>query len=238
MHPDYRPRCKPDDPFVSYYRLGGRPWVKDGTLRRIYFDASPGLRGQTAWEADNPGRFFPPGYFDVIKELWVTTYPGWTQADYSALMQAAIQRGTLAQFLPPRELYTIDGVLMQEGMIVMFTGGPLPGRPHWGTDLIKNKLMICGKRFCYMDRPGRLRPFGPMNIPVRDYANHRYPKCWTVYPMRDGEYFDIEGRNTVAQWSFLVVQPDISLISVDGGNRFADEVPADPMPADLERFMA
>ena len=42
----------------------------------------------------------------------------------------------------------------------------------------------------------------------------------------------------MAQWSFLVVQPDISLISVDGGNRFADEVPADPMPADLERFMA
>lgn len=238
MHPRYAPRCKPDDPFVPFYRLGGRPWIKDGAVHRIYFDNSPGLRGQSAWEADNPGRFLPPGYYDVAAGQWVTTYPGWTQKDYAALMAGAVRRKTFAQLLPPRELYTSDGVLMQEGMIVMFTGGQIPRRPHWGTDRLKNKLMIAGKRFAYMDKPGRVVPTGPMNIPLREYANHNYPKSWTVYPMRKDEFFEIEGRGVVAQWSFLVVDPSVSLVSVDGGRRFADEVPTDPTPAEIGRMTA
>ena len=238
MHQDYQPRCRPDDPFVPFYRLGGRPWFRDGVLLRIYFDNSPCLRGQQAWEADNPGRALPHGYYDISRQLWVTTYPGWTQADYAALMSNAVKRKTFAEFLPPRDLYTSDGVLMQEGMIVMFTGGLIPRRPHWGTDRLKNKLMIAGTRFSYLSEPGRQRPFGPMNIPIREYADHRYPKAWIVLPMRADESFEIEGRSLIAQWSFLVVQPDVSLISVDGGRRFAEEVPASPTPADIEKMAA
>lgn len=233
---DRAPRCRPDDPLVPFYRLGGRPWMKGGEVKRIYFDGSPGLRGQSAWEFDNPRKMFPSGYYDVASAAWVTNHPGWTQADYAKTMSAAVKRRTLAKSLPPKDLFTSDGVLMSEGMIVMFTGGQIPGRPHWGTERLRGRLMIAGQRFTYMDSPGSVRPFGPMNIPIGEYADHRYPKSWVVHPMRPEEVFEIEGKNTVAEWSFLVVQPDISLISVDGGARFADEVPE--MPVDVMRFVA
>lgn len=232
----FNPRCTPQDPYMPFYRIGGEPWRdRAGVLRRIYFNASPGLRGQTAWEADNRGRSFPPGYFDIEAKAWVSKHSGWTHRDYGEFMAAAVRRKTVAAALPTKEVFTRDGVPMERGMVVMFVGGQVPGRPHWGTSRIQNKLMIAAARMGrrYYGEKGRHVSYGSMDLPVWEYADHRHPRSWVVLPMREGEAFQIEGRNFIVEWSFLVVDATASLISVDGGRRFAEKMPTEPTPREL-----
>lgn len=239
MRPEDAPRCRPDDPFVAFYRIGGKPWHKNGELRRIYFSPSPRLRGQDAWEQANPGRSMPAGYFDVHARQWVSQHPGWTHTDYGELMAAAIKRRTFAAFVPERDVFTRDGVKMVPGMIVMFHGGKIPNRPHWGMDNLVNRLMIAGHRVAnwHFGEHGKIVRYGNMNVPTREYSPHREPYAWLVYPMREDEPFVIEGRNVDVKWSFLYVDPPLSLVSVDGGKRFADEIPAEPAPKELEGLL-
>ncbi|TAM36961.1 MAG: hypothetical protein EPN61_15345 [Burkholderiaceae bacterium] len=212
-----QPKCSRDDPFVPLYRIGGEPWRdQSGVLKRIYFNASPGLRGQVEWQRGNPGRSFPPGYFEVATKTWVSQHSGWTHQDYRDFMIAAVKRKTVAAELPQKEVFTRDGVPMQRGMVVMFVGGQIPGRPGWGTSKLENRLVIAASRIgsWYYGDTGRITSYGSMCVPVREHADHKHPRSWVVLPMREGEAFQIEGRNFMAEWSFLVVDATASLISV------------------------
>lgn len=217
-----KPGCGPDDPHMPFYRIGGNPWFDKGILSRIYFDNSPGLRGQAAWEKQT-GRYFPPGYYDVSQKIWVTQYPGWTSEEYSSLMSGCVQRKTCAEYLPREKLFTIDGVEMSEGMLVMFISGKLPSREDWGTGKLFGRLMIAGKRFAAWD--AGIKRYGKMNIPVQEYSDHAYPSSWICYALDEKKGLEIEGRNFICEQSKIIVNPALSLISI---NDFGSKETNDP----------
>ncbi len=220
--------CEEGDPFFRHYLVGGRPWFADGELRRIYFEGFS-LRGIEWWSSaaadkrDGP-KSFPIGYYDVRRGTWETRNASWTQQQYAEFMTASIERGTFAPRKPPPTLHTRDGVEMVRGLIVMFTGDRALGR-GWGMGAVQGRLLVAAERYAAIDIPpaGKVRRYGNMGVPVREYASHAYPSAWVVAPLHADRPLVVESGNFAAEWAFLVVDPETQLTSIaGGGRRFVD----------------
>lgn len=210
--------CKKDDPFLYHYLVGGRPWYRNGELARIYFDGLS-LRGLDWWLAPFSGcEGFPSGYFDVTRGEWFGPL-AWERSEYAQLMESAIERRTLAPRKPPRELRTRDGVKIARGMIVMFTGS-LALNKSWDMSQVQGRLLVAVNRFSDgIPEGGRIRSWGPMKVPVREYASHAYPSAWVVAPLHEDSPLVVSSRSFDAEWGFLVVDPETQLTSISGGGR-------------------
>lgn len=228
-----KPLVARPDLYADLYLIGGEPWIERGELKRIYFRISPGLRGQSAWETKQE-RSFPSGYFDVARQEWVTAWAGWTQSDYAQLMKGVVRRGTCADYVPREHCYTSDGVQMTPGDVYIFIGGGDIGRPEWDMSKLVGRVVVARKRFGVIGA-GKKRRYGSAGEPVMEHAVHEHPSAWTIVPASPDSplLISAKGGGVETQWSYAVVDPAVSLVSITDvrGRNPRMGAPALPAPA-------
>lgn len=227
-------------PHYFHIMMGGRPWMRRGGTRieRIYFNqfAVRGyewfVQGREIWKRQGPAQFtdltdeqierFPIGYFDVQEEKWVIEHwleQYWPGSSYSDFMNASIARRTFAPMVAPKEVKTRDGLLMEEGLELMFVGGKIHQRYHWSTEALLGRRMIawCRAARWQYGPDGKFFSYGDRYIKVKERAHPSEPKCWWVVPAPGDDDFLIPGRNADTTHSWLPIQdPEISLVTIDG----------------------
>lgn len=227
-------------PHFFHVMMGGRPWgPRNGNkITRIYFNQFSVrggewfTKGAESWKRQGPAQFpdltdqqiaqFPEGYFDVENENWVIERwleKFWPGDSYQTFMNAAIARRTFAPMLPPAEVQTRDGLLMEPGLEVMFVGGKILHRHHWDTEKLLGRRMIaqCRHGAWYYGEDGKFTTYGNGYIKVRELASHAEPKCWHVLPHPNDGDFVIPGRSIDTTHSWLPIDnPEVSLVAIDG----------------------
>lgn len=207
-------------------------------IERIYFNqfsvrgGNWFTQGEIDWKRQGPAQFpnltddqigqFPIGYWDIeskrwVIEEWLQKY--WPGDSYQDFMNASIQRRTFAPMLPPKEVLTRDGLIMESGLEVMFVGGKINHRNHWKTDQLLGRKMIVWNRHCewYYSVNGKFVTYGDGYVKVREFASHSSPKSYWVVPCPGDDDFLIPGRNIdTTQAALLIADPSISLVTIDG----------------------
>jgi len=245
---------KRDHPLFYHVMMGGKPWLPRNAqnFTRVYFDQFV-VRGNDwwhqpdQWKRQGPAQFpelsdsqlsmFPEGYWDIEQQQWVRSprlvdaleLRGWTEAAYSAFMSAAIKRRTFAPLVPPREVLTRDGFIMEDGLEVIFTGGKLLHRHHWDTSKLLGKRMIAWHRHgaWWLNDTKGIKTYGNSGIKVREFGIHSSPLSWCVVPY-DDEPFVIQSGTPNSTHHYLYIEnPSLSLMTIDG-RRISASIPAMP----------